>query len=109
MPKVVRKYTDCKEKVIDLFQLLLKATLHSQLPADFAVPVEDFYTRVFHVFHTKQQEMSLDDSNDSGGGEVIDGCDGCGKDAGCECASIMSVFHDTNRKLAEMDLLDRYF
>ena len=44
--------------------------------------------------------MSLDDSNDTGAGEVIEGCDGCGKDAGCECGLLMSAFHDANRKLA---------
>ena len=38
---------------------------------------------------------------------MIEGCDGCGKDTGCECGVIMSVFHEANRKLAEMDILDR--
>ena len=46
------------------------------------------------------QELSLDDSNDTGAGEVIEGCDGCGKDTGCECGLLMSAFHDANRKLA---------
>ena len=51
----VKVYLHGQHSYMGYFKLLLKATLHSQLPADFCVPVEEFYTNAFHAFHTKQQ------------------------------------------------------
>ena len=79
----------------------------SEVPQQGLKPVvcNHFFARILRIVKKADklahpQELSLDDSNDTGAGEVIEGCDGCGKDAGCECGLLMSAFHDANRKLA---------
>ena len=91
---------------MSLFKLLLKATLHSQLPPDFSGPVEAFYSQAFHSFDTRQdnKELGLDDSSCSNQSEC---CEGCQMLEGCQCNQILTTFHDINKKLDEMDILDR--
>ena len=42
----------------ELFLLLLKGSLHSQLPSpsEFRPPVQSFYSKAFHVYHVRQEK-----------------------------------------------------
>ncbi|KAI5643127.1 cullin family domain-containing protein [Phthorimaea operculella] len=88
-----------EKDVIPGFKQLLRATLLSQLPLDFHVIINHFYKLSFNVF---------DNENDSSdmGEDVM--CSGCWNEySECNCAYIVKVFHDTNRKLMELQLLER--
>lgn len=103
----------------DLFSLLLKGTLHCQMPKqDFRPPVHAFYSRAFHVFHVRRdgnERMNRSINNTSGCTEDEDSeevaleCEGCKRESEdrCECNSIISSFHDANRKLLELNILER--
>lgn len=88
--------------------------MHSQLPPNFEQPIESFYERAFQVFLVRQQKhlrgevtggVELDDSTNTE--EEIE-CSGCKLETDqCQCTAIMGVFHDVNKKLLEMDLLER--
>lgn len=81
------------------FKQLVRATLLSQLPSDFHVIINHFYKVSFNVFD------NMYDSSDMGE-DVM--CSGCSNDfSECNCAYIVKVFHDTNRKLVEFQLLER--
>ncbi|KOB76226.1 Anaphase-promoting complex subunit 2 [Operophtera brumata] len=88
------------EKDVTLgFKQLLRATLLSQLPLDFHVIVNHFYKVSFNVFDNEYENPDI-------GEDVM--CSGCWNDfSECNCAYIVKVFHDTNRKLMELQLLER--
>ena len=45
-----------QESYEEMFKLMLQGTLHSQLPKDFEVLVELFYSQAFHVFYVRQDK-----------------------------------------------------
>ena len=84
-----------------LFNLLLKATLHSQLPpASHSSPVEAFYSRAFRALEGQSLNDSLGSNNSN------EFCDVC-KELQCHCPTIIAEFHDVNRRLLDMDILER--
>lgn len=107
----------------DLFKLMLKGTLHSQLPKNFEVVVRSFYDRAFHVYYVRK-EKSMQDSDEYE--EEIE-CSGCKNEVGessgskdsvlvdymitfsesCICNIVIKTFHQTNHMLIELDLLER--
>ena len=94
----------------DLYWLFLKGTLHSQLPAlDYRRPIQAFYAQAFHVFnHRKDGLQSADSSMEQDDDEDLLKCEGCENDQDrCTCNSIMAAFHDVNKKLMELKLLER--
>lgn len=81
------------------FKQLVRATLLSQLPLDFHVIINHFYKVSFNVFDNEYEHSDM-------GEDVM--CSGCWNDfSECDCAYIVKVFHDTNRKLMELQLLER--
>ncbi|CAK1552273.1 unnamed protein product [Leptosia nina] len=86
--------------VIQGFKQLVRATLLSQLPVTFHVIINHFYKLSFNVFdNMKAYEDSFMDE---------DACSGCWNEySECNCAYIVKVFYDTNRKLVELQLLER--
>lgn len=97
----------------ELFWLFLKGTLHSQLPnSDYRGPIKAFYERAFHVFHVRKEvgnnpNSSMEQDEDDEEGNLQ--CEGCKKDLPdrCMCNSIMATFHDVNKKLMDLKLLER--
>ncbi|XP_049784564.1 anaphase-promoting complex subunit 2 isoform X1 [Schistocerca cancellata] len=94
-----------QRSVVEEFKVLLRATLHSQLPLNHSAITEDFYRRSFKVFcNSDKTESDIDEVADSE--NVV--CGGCGTEIeGCQCRAILDAFHETNRKLIEMELLER--
>ncbi|XP_054275023.1 anaphase-promoting complex subunit 2 isoform X2 [Macrosteles quadrilineatus] len=89
--------------LVNAFKTIVRATLHSQLPLRYQVVTEDFYRVTFKVFCNMDKET---DGNDSA--EDVLHCEGCGVEVElCNCKSILEIFNDTNRKLIELDLLER--
>lgn len=88
------------EKDVTLgFKQLVRATLLSQLPFDYHVIINHFYKVSFNVFDNEYENPDM-------GEDVM--CSGCLNDfSECNCAYIVKVFHDTNRKLMELQLLER--
>ncbi|CAH0728449.1 unnamed protein product, partial [Brenthis ino] len=81
------------------FKQLLRATLLSQLPLDFHVVINHFYKVSFNVFDNEYENSEM-------GEDVM--CSGCWNEySDCNCAYIVKVFHETNRKLMELQLLER--
>ncbi|XP_049877743.1 anaphase-promoting complex subunit 2 [Pectinophora gossypiella] len=81
------------------FKQLVRATLLSQLPLDFHVIINHFYKMSFNVFDNEYENSDM-------GEDVM--CSGCWNEySDCNCAYIVKVFHDTNRKLMELQLLER--
>ncbi|XP_041969112.1 anaphase-promoting complex subunit 2 [Aricia agestis] len=79
------------------FKQLLRGTLLSQLPIEYHVIINHFYKISFNVFENENSDMGEDDM-----------CSGCWNDyKDCNCAYVVKVFHDTNRKLMELELLER--
>ncbi|CAG9565257.1 unnamed protein product [Danaus chrysippus] len=81
------------------FKQLLRATLLSQLPLDFPVIINHFYKISFNVFDNEYENSEMPD-------DIM--CSGCWNESiDCNCAYIVKIFHDTNRKLVELQLLER--
>ncbi|XP_011351715.1 anaphase-promoting complex subunit 2 isoform X2 [Ooceraea biroi] len=83
------------------FKLVVRATLLSQLPLHHECIVEHFYKIAFNVFcnsDNSSQDTSASESQ----------CTGCNqKMENCQCQMIIYMFHETNRKLIELELLER--
>uniref|UniRef100_A0A1B6GF83 Anaphase-promoting complex subunit 2 n=3 Tax=Cuerna arida TaxID=1464854 RepID=A0A1B6GF83_9HEMI len=89
--------------LINVFKVVVRATLHSQLPLRHQVVTEDFYKVSFKVFCNLDKDA---DGNDSA--EDVLQCGGCNLEVElCNCKSIINIFNETNRKLIELDLLER--
>ncbi|XP_013170834.1 PREDICTED: anaphase-promoting complex subunit 2 [Papilio xuthus] len=81
------------------FKQLLRATLLAQIPLEFQYIIYFFYKVSFNVFDNEYENSDM-------GEDVM--CSGCWNDySDCNCAYIVKVFHDTNRKLMELQLLER--
>ncbi|KAM3962548.1 anaphase promoting complex subunit morula [Aphomia sociella] len=88
-----------EKNVILGFKQLLRATLLSQLPLDYHVIINHFYKVSFNVFDCEYDNSDM-------GEEVM--CSGCWNErSDCNCTYILKVFYDTNRKLMELNLLER--
>lgn len=88
-----------EKDVVHGFKQLVRATLLSQLPLDFQVIVDHFYKLSFSVFDNEYENSDMSD-------DIM--CSGCGNEySDCNCAYIVKVFHETNRKLVELQLLER--
>ncbi|CAB3246135.1 unnamed protein product [Arctia plantaginis] len=88
-----------EKDVILGFKQLVRATLLSQLPLDFQVIINHFYKVSFNVFDNEYENSDM-------GEDVM--CSGCLNECSdCNCMYIVKVFHDTNRKLMELQLLER--
>ncbi|XP_032682669.1 anaphase-promoting complex subunit 2 isoform X2 [Odontomachus brunneus] len=86
------------------FKLIVRATLLSQLPLFHECIVEHFYKIAFNVF--------CNTDNLSQNNEVLSlnevQCTGCSQELEkCQCQMIVYMFHETNRKLIELELLER--
>ncbi|KAJ4430988.1 hypothetical protein ANN_19581, partial [Periplaneta americana] len=93
-----------EETLLGTFKVIVTSTLHSQLPLTHQIITEDFYKVSFKVFcNTDKSDIDQDESLEDGVQ-----CGGCGHEMEqCQCQSILQVFHETNRKLIELDLLER--
>ncbi|XP_070531907.1 anaphase-promoting complex subunit 2-like [Ptychodera flava] len=88
-------------------QTLFKAVLFSIIPTNFYEKVSDFYSKAFRAFHQlhKDEESEDEDDNDDDEGPR---CPGCSKDSEqCDCAKVLSDFHQVNQELYELGLLER--
>ncbi|XP_011163041.2 anaphase-promoting complex subunit 2 isoform X2 [Solenopsis invicta] len=82
------------------FKLIVRATLLSQLPLRHECIVEHFYKIAFNVF------CNSDNLSQESMGEIQ--CTGCDQEMkNCRCQMIVYMFHETNRKLIELELLER--
>ncbi|XP_077299821.1 anaphase promoting complex subunit morula [Arctopsyche grandis] len=112
LERLEKLYELCPEKkllfgesdVIAGFKQIVRATLLSQLPLDFQHIIEDFYKISFNVFC-----FADTDSDQCELGEDMIHCGGCGYELEneCQCQCIIHVFHETNRKLVDLQLLER--
>ena len=100
----------------ELYWLFLKGTLHSQLPnQDYRKPIRAFYARAFHVFNVRRDSCGVGNMSANSSMEQDDEeeehmkCEGCKKELPnrCDCNAIMASFHDVNKKLLELKLLER--
>ncbi|XP_012233242.2 anaphase-promoting complex subunit 2 isoform X1 [Linepithema humile] len=83
------------------FKLCVRATLLGQLPLCHEYITEQFYKIAFNVFCNSDNS-----SQDTSSSEIQ--CTGCGQETdSCQCQTIVYMFHETNRKLIELELLER--
>lgn len=89
--------------ILSRFKLIVRSTLLSQRPFDYEHIVEQFYRIAFNVFcNTDNSTHVTNTSNDSLQ------CTGCYQEVEkCHCQMIVIMFHETNRKLIELELLER--
>lgn len=77
---------------------LLRALLLSSIPCQFNRVLLKFYTAAFRAFHKAAGDEDEDESPQ---------CAGCELDFdSCQCDHLLESFHDVNRKLHELQLLD---
>ncbi|XP_029175698.1 anaphase-promoting complex subunit 2-like [Nylanderia fulva] len=83
-------------------KLIIRATLFSQLPLYHERIIEQFYKIAFNVFcNLDNSSQDISDINDVR-------CSGCAQGVNnCQCQMIVYMFHETNRKLIELKLLER--
>ncbi|XP_011309076.1 anaphase-promoting complex subunit 2 [Fopius arisanus] len=88
--------------ILAQFKLIVRSTLLSQLPVAHDVIIEQFYKIALNVF-CNTDSLTVDS------GEVAAlQCAGCNKEVdSCQCQMIVYMFHETNRKLIELELLER--
>ncbi|KAL0819780.1 hypothetical protein ABMA28_007821 [Loxostege sticticalis] len=88
-----------EKDVIMGFKQLIRATLLSQLPLDYHIIINHFYKMSFNVFDNEYENSDMSE-------DVM--CLGCWNEySDCNCAYIVKVFHETNRKLMDLQLLER--
>lgn len=79
--------------LMETFKVMVRASLHSQLPLDYQAITEDFYRISFKVFCNSDSKEA--DQNEST--EDVLQCAGCGQEVeSCLCQSIIQAFHETN-------------
>lgn len=88
-----------EKDVMPGFKQLVRATLLSQLPLDFSVIIHSFYKLSFNVFDNQYE------SSDGVEHFMCLGCQNLVQE--CNCGYIVKVFHETNRKLMDLQLLER--
>ncbi|XP_021926586.1 anaphase-promoting complex subunit 2 isoform X2 [Zootermopsis nevadensis] len=93
-----------EETLLGTFKVIVTSTLLSQLPLTHQIITEDFYKVSFKVFcNADKSDVDQDESSE----DVVQ-CGGCSHEIEqCHCQAILLVFHETNRKLIELDLLER--
>ncbi|XP_024894051.1 anaphase-promoting complex subunit 2 [Temnothorax curvispinosus] len=84
------------------FRLIVRATLLSQLPLCHECIIGHFYKIAFNIFcildNSSQADMSASEIQ----------CTRCAQEVeNCRCQMIVYMFHETNRKLIELELLER--
>ncbi|KAK9305145.1 hypothetical protein QLX08_003807 [Tetragonisca angustula] len=88
--------------VLSQFKLIVRSTLLSQLPLHYEHIVEQFYKIAFNVFCSADSSAQVTTGSDSVQ------CMGCHQEVEkCQCQMIVFMFHETNRKLIELELLER--
>lgn len=93
-----------KTTTVDYFKLLIKSSLLGQIPLYHSVIVEHFYKTAFNVFCNIEASSTADDSRNT----FSEFCEGCGQEQNnCQCQTIVDIFHETNKKLIELGLLER--
>ncbi|XP_029034736.2 anaphase-promoting complex subunit 2 [Osmia bicornis bicornis] len=94
--------TTGENNILNQFKLIVRSTLLSQLPLRYEHIVEQFYKISFNVFCSADNAMHAKAEGDSLQ------CMGCfQKVEKCQCQMIVFMFHETNRKLIELELLER--
>ncbi|XP_071154099.1 anaphase-promoting complex subunit 2-like isoform X1 [Mytilus edulis] len=87
----------------EAFILLMKSTLFSIFPRTFQEIVNKFYSDAFKVFHHTTTEPDQDSEDDE-----ETSCKGCEQPSEtCLCQHIMLNFHNLNRKLDDIGILER--
>ncbi|XP_046467554.1 anaphase-promoting complex subunit 2 [Neodiprion pinetum] len=91
-----------ENNILGQFKLIVKATLLSQLALNHEIIIEHFYRIAFNVFCNTDTSPQ----DDSIGSHSL--CKGCNREIDdCQCQAIVYIFHETNRKLIELELLER--
>ncbi|KAG7213043.1 hypothetical protein KM043_002374 [Ampulex compressa] len=91
-----------ESNVLARFKLIVRSTLLSQLPLCHEHIIEQFYKIAFNVFCNSDNS-----AHDTSGNDVTQ-CAGCNQEVEkCQCQMIVYMFHETNRKLIELELLER--
>ncbi|XP_026670308.1 anaphase-promoting complex subunit 2 [Ceratina calcarata] len=94
--------TTSGHNVLSQFKLIVRSTLLSQLPLRYEHIIEQFYRIAFNVFCNADSSTHVSTGNDS------NQCMGCYQELEkCQCQMIVFMFHETNRKLIELELLER--
>lgn len=92
------------ENPFNRFDFILKSALLSQLPFNFSDYVHAFYEFSFRIFSGRHLD------GDSEAALRIEDivCNVCGNETTeCQCQEYIAMFHDVNKKLLEMSILDR--
>ena len=90
--------------ILDYVKLLIRGTLLSQIPLHHTTIIEHFYKTAFNVFCNIEASTLIDDSHNNLG--IL--CEGCEQEQhSCQCQTIVDIFHETNKKLIELGLLER--
>ncbi|XP_015589279.1 anaphase-promoting complex subunit 2 [Cephus cinctus] len=90
--------------VLGRFNLTVRSTLLSQLPFGHETIIKQFYKIAFNVFCNTDSSIH---GNLLGDGPQSQ-CGGCKYELeNCQCQLIVFMFHETNRKLIELELLER--
>ncbi|KAK3606129.1 hypothetical protein CHS0354_010758, partial [Potamilus streckersoni] len=88
------------KKLSDVLITLFKAIIFAQVPNEYQKGLDHFYSEAFKVFddtNSDEQEEEYESSH----------CNGCGEDSeDCRCAQIMDRFHNVNRLLDEVGILE---
>ncbi|XP_015433564.1 PREDICTED: anaphase-promoting complex subunit 2 [Dufourea novaeangliae] len=89
--------------VLSRFKLIVRSTLLSQIPLHYEHIVEQFYKIAFNVFSCTDNSTQVTTSSSN-----YLQCIGCYQEVEkCHCQQIVIMFHETNRKLIELELLER--
>lgn len=79
--------------LMESFKVMVRSSLHSQLPLNYQAITEDFYRISFKVFCNSEGKDT--DQNEST--EDILQCAGCNHEVEmCQCQAIIKAFHETN-------------
>ncbi|XP_020706375.2 anaphase-promoting complex subunit 2 [Athalia rosae] len=91
-----------QKHILGQFKLIVRANLLSQLVLNHEVIIEHFYKVAFNVFCNSDTSLQDDSNGDIGQ------CGGCNREIDdCQCQAIVYIFHEANRKLIELELLER--
>ncbi|XP_076296691.1 anaphase promoting complex subunit morula isoform X2 [Lasioglossum baleicum] len=92
-----------ESNVLSRFKLIVRSTLLSQIPLGYEYVVEQFYKIAFNVFCCTDNSTQVTTASN----DYLQ-CTGCYLEMEkCRCQQIVTLFHETNRKLIELELLER--
>ncbi|XP_011505513.1 PREDICTED: anaphase-promoting complex subunit 2 [Ceratosolen solmsi marchali] len=90
--------------ILDYFKLIIRGTLLSQIPLYHTTIIEHFYKTAFNVFCNIEASSTTEDLHNNS--TIL--CEGCKQEqSNCQCQIIVDVFHETNKKLIQLGLLER--